>query len=174
LDDPADVRLEAFDPSHAATILGWARSPEEREAWAALSDPDPTPDVFSRWHADVDVHPHTLFVDDRLAAYGEIWDDHDANEAEIARVIVAPDRRGRGIGRLFVGRLADRARASGFGEVWIRVVPTNAAALACYAHAGFFHASPEQEAAFNRGQSREYVWMRLADRPPGVPRLNRS
>ena len=80
-------------------------------------------------------------------------------------MIVAPDRRGRGIGRLFVGRLADRARASGFGEVWIRVVPTNAAALACYAHAGFLRASPEQEAAFNHGQPREYVWMRSGRSP---------
>ena len=51
--------------------------------------------------------------------------------------------------------LADEAHRRGFAEVWLRVVPENAAALRAYEAAGFPRATPEEEAAFNVGQRRE-------------------
>ena len=66
-----------------------------------------------------------------------------------------------GLALTVVGLLAARARASGLSEVVLRVYPDNAAALACYAGAAFERYGPQEEAAFNRGQPREYVWMRL-------------
>jgi RimJ/RimL family protein N-acetyltransferase len=50
------------------------------------------------------------------------------------------------------------------------VLPTNAPAFACYKRAGFERAAPQEEAAFNAGQPREYVWMRLEK--PVARRLN--
>lgn len=55
-----------------------------------------------------------------------------------------------------------RARRSGFGAVWLRALPWNAAALSCYASAGFVGAPVEREAEFNRGQPRAYAWMSYA------------
>jgi RimJ/RimL family protein N-acetyltransferase len=49
--------------------------------------------------------------------------------------------------------------------VWLRVVPQNAAAIACYAAAGFVRATVEEEVEFNEGQPRAYEWMRFAGRP---------
>jgi RimJ/RimL family protein N-acetyltransferase len=46
-------------------------------------------------------------------------------------------------------------------EVWLRVVPWNEPALACYRAAGFVRAAAEAERLFNEGQPQEYVWMQL-------------
>lgn len=91
----------------------------------------------------------------------EVWEDQTEGEAELAKILVAPDVRGRGVGRRFVGLLVQRARERGFDEIWLRVLPSNAPALACYVHAGFVRARPEEEARFNEGQPRAYVSMSL-------------
>jgi ribosomal protein S18 acetylase RimI-like enzyme len=93
--------------------------------------------------------------------YGEVWEDPEAGEAELARIILAPAWRGRGFGRMLVILLAKRAKDAGFEDVWVRVVPANSAAIATYSSAGFERASAEEEAEFNTGQPERYVWMRL-------------
>jgi ribosomal protein S18 acetylase RimI-like enzyme len=96
----------------------------------------------------------------RLVGYGELWEDRDADEAELARVVVDPRARGRGVGRTLARALADEAHRRGFGHIWLRVVATNQPALAAYRAVGFVRASPEEEAAFNEGQPVTYLWLR--------------
>jgi [ribosomal protein S18]-alanine N-acetyltransferase len=156
-----EYRLGPFDRSTAATVLSWARSPEEREAWASITETEPDVSVFDRWHADDGVHSFGFFVGDRLLGYGEVWEDRDEHEAELSRLIVDPQMRGRGVGRRMVELLSERARALGYDDVWVRVVASNEPAIKAYAAAGFVRTSPEDESRFNQGQPREYVWMRL-------------
>jgi [ribosomal protein S18]-alanine N-acetyltransferase len=158
-----DYRLEPFDRADAATVLSWARTAEEREAWAATTAEDPDETIFDRWHADEDVHPFGFVGDDALVGYGEIWEDPDEREAELARLIVDPAMRGRGVGRRMVRLLSERARALGYADVWVRVVPTNITAIRAYAAAGFVRTTPDDEWRFNEGQPRAYVWMCLVD-----------
>jgi ribosomal protein S18 acetylase RimI-like enzyme len=94
-------------------------------------------------------------------AYGEVWHDGVAGEAELARILVAPEERGRGVGRALTRLLAAEARAAGFDEVWLRVVPDNEQAIAAYRAAGFVRTSEEEERVFNEDQRLAYVWMRL-------------
>jgi [ribosomal protein S18]-alanine N-acetyltransferase len=155
-------RLEPFDPSDASTVLTWARTPEERDAWASITQTDPDVAIFDRWHADDDVHAFELLQGDRVIGYGEIWEDPEEHEAELARLIVDPAERAGGAGRSMVRLLVGRARALGYEEVWVRVVPSNAPAVRAYAAAGFVRTTPHEESRFNRGQPRAYVWMRLA------------
>jgi [ribosomal protein S18]-alanine N-acetyltransferase len=157
-----EYRLGPFDRSTAATVLSWARSPEEREAWASITETEPDVSVFDRWHADDGVHSFGFFVGDRLLGYGEVWEDRDEHEAELSRLIVDPQMRGRGVGRRMVELLSERARALGYDDVWVRVVASNEPAIKAYAAAGFVRTTPEDETRFNEGQPREYVWMRLA------------
>jgi ribosomal protein S18 acetylase RimI-like enzyme len=98
--------------------------------------------------------------DGRAVAYGELWEDREADEAELARLVVEPGERRRGVGRALARALADEARARGFDAVWLRVVPSNVAALAAYAAAGFERATPAQEAEFNLDQRVTYLWLR--------------
>ena len=151
-------RLGSFEDRYAASIFGWARSSEELDAWASLAAG--SPDVFRRWHAEASVHPFVLFVDGTASGYGEVWEDVEEDEAEIARVIVEPRSRGRGLGKELVTLLAQQARDLGYDDIWVRVLPTNGAAIACYGSAGFVRIDPAEEAVFNEGQPRPYVWMR--------------
>lgn len=159
--DFLEFLLAPFDTTHAGTLLGWVQSPAELDAWASAGDSELSPALFREWHADPDVHPFLLLGEGRLCGYGEVWEDQAEGEAELARILVAPDERGRGIGRRFVGLLARRALDRGFDEIGLRVLPSNAPALACYRRAGFVRAKPEEEARFNEGQPRSYVWMRF-------------
>jgi [ribosomal protein S18]-alanine N-acetyltransferase len=156
-----DYRLEPFDRSNATTVLSWARTADEREAWAAITEPDPDERIFDRWHAEDGVHPFGFFAGDRLLGYGEIWEDREEDEAELARLIVDPQMRGRGVGRAMVRLVAGRARALGYDDVWVRVAPSNGPAIEAYTAAGFVRTTAENESRFNEGQPREYVWMRL-------------
>lgn len=151
--------LRPFTRRHRAAVVGWIRSVEEGRAWAGL-DGLPTVADLERWHADRDVVPFAFLVDGAAVGYGEIWEDRAEDEAELARLVIAPLARGRGHGRAMTRALADEAHRRGFDAVWLRVVPENAAARRAYDAAGFERATPEEEAAFNVGQPREYVWMR--------------
>jgi ribosomal protein S18 acetylase RimI-like enzyme len=149
-------------------VLSWARTGEEQRRWASIAQPDPDESIFDRWHAVAGVHAYELDADDVPIGYGEVWEDPDEGEAELARIIVAPEWRGRGFGRALVSFLARRAKDAGFCDIWVRVVPANATAIATYASAGFERASDEDEMRFNAGQPERYVWMRLTrwNEPP--------
>jgi ribosomal protein S18 acetylase RimI-like enzyme len=157
--------LAPFAEEHAETVLGWIASADELEAWASRRDFPPQRDVLHEWQSDPEVHPYVLFADDRLCAYGEVWEDREEDEAELARIVVAPSERGRGLGRALVRLLSAEAAAMGFRDIWVRVIPWNAPALACYEGAGFVRSTAEEEARFNRGQPYEYVWLRAAQSP---------
>jgi RimJ/RimL family protein N-acetyltransferase len=46
-----------------------------------------------------------------------------------------------------------------FGDVFVRVFPDNAAAIACYLGAGFSIVSTTEQQQFNADQPVDYVWM---------------
>jgi ribosomal protein S18 acetylase RimI-like enzyme len=141
------------------------QSVHEASRWASL-ERLPTLDDFERWQGQPWASPFVLLDGDDVVGYGEIWDDseedREQDEAELARLVIDPARRGRGLGRALTRALADEARQRGFAEVWLRVVPDNVAARRAYEAAGFVRATPEEEAEFNAGQPRVYVWMRDA------------
>jgi ribosomal protein S18 acetylase RimI-like enzyme len=156
-----DLRLAPFEPTHASAVVGWVSSPQEAERWASVPEV-PDAGVFERWRADVGVRLFVLLADGTPCGYGEVWEDVEEHEAELGRIVVDPGRRGLGVGRTLTKLLAREARRHGFEEIWLRVVPENAPAIACYGAAGFVRACAKEEASFNRGQPRGYVWMRWA------------
>jgi len=116
--------------------------------------------VFSAWHADPGVRSFVLIRSGVLLGYGEVWIDAEEREVELARIIVPPERRGERLGRLLVTLLLEQASQTGYQAAFVRVAPGNAAALACYRHAGFAPVSAEERLAFNAGQPLEYEWLR--------------
>jgi GNAT superfamily N-acetyltransferase len=57
----------------------------------------PSAEVLDWWDVP-DVEPWvTVEPDDQLIAYGELWTDEEEDEVELARLIVAPELRGRGL-----------------------------------------------------------------------------
>jgi GNAT superfamily N-acetyltransferase len=151
------MRLVPFDPSHAADVLSWAQTRVELASWASLEDP-PAPAIFATWLGEPDVHGR-LLVSDAVIAYGELWVCEEEHEVELARILVAPAHRNRGVGRTLVELLVGEAARFAVASAWVRVVPENSAAIRCYLAAGFASVSAQEEAALNAVQPREYRWL---------------
>lgn len=152
--------LLAAAAHHAETVAGWSRSAEEAERWVSKAEHPFPVSVVETWWAETDVQPWLLLDSDRVpAGYGEVWDDADEDEVELARLIVDPHRRRQGFGRLLVDQLLTLAGRSGRTDCFLRAAPDNPAALALYRSAGFGDVDPAQAAEWNRQQPRDYIWL---------------
>ncbi len=152
--------LRKFRDPDAREVARWPASIEEVRLWAGSADGWPVQAaVFRRWHEDTDVHPYVLHDGETLIGYGELWVDEPEREVELARIIVNPADRGRGVGKRLVVLLLERASLTGLPDAFVRVVPVNSAAIACYRAAGFSPVSDTEREEFNRGQPVDYVWM---------------
>jgi ribosomal protein S18 acetylase RimI-like enzyme len=154
----AVLQLRPFTADLAAVVASWPASAGEAAWWCGHTGGPVTAVTVAEWAGQDAVHPFGLHAGNRLVGYGELWVDDEAAEVELARLIVAPDQRGRGVGRMLVAELLARARAA-YPDVFLRVHPGNGAALRCYAAAGLVRVSPEQEARWNVGQPTHYVWL---------------
>jgi [ribosomal protein S18]-alanine N-acetyltransferase len=157
-------RLIAPTAEHAPRIAAWSGSSEEARRWCSIAEHPFPPARILQWWQVGDVQPWVLADDAQTPlAYGELWLDQDEDEVEVARVIVDPDRRGAGVGRLLVELLVEAARATRTGGCILRVTPDNAAALRLYASAGFVEVDAQRSAAWNQEQPRNYLWMERPD-----------
>lgn len=120
--------------------------------------------VLEWWSGD-DVVPWVLEHDGVPVGYGELWLDRDEDEVELARLIVPAPLRGRGHGGRLTELLTAKAGRAGLATTMLRTTEDNDVAIACYAARGFVRLPPEEEAVWNDGQRRAWVWMVL--RPAG-------
>jgi ribosomal protein S18 acetylase RimI-like enzyme len=157
--ETVELRLGDFREEEAETILGWVQSAEDALGWAETPFLRIRPDLLETWHAQPGIVPCVGFLGDELCAYGHIWEDHVEREAEVGRVIVAPERRRQGIGRSFVSLLTAEATRRGFGVILARTPRMNRAAFACYRSASFVRMDREDEVAMNFDQMEDYVWL---------------
>jgi [ribosomal protein S18]-alanine N-acetyltransferase len=74
-------------------------------------------------------------VEDRVVGYGVM--SVGAGEAHILNLCIREAFRCRGVGRRLLSYLLDRAAASGMGEAFLEVRPSNTAAIRLYQSLGF-------------------------------------
>lgn len=154
------LRLHPFPGDSAGVVSGWAQTNEEVLMWCGHPAAPVPAEQVNAWAGEDGVLPFGLYRDERLVAYGELWVDDDEAEVELARLIVDPAERGKGLGRRLASGLAGLARAR-YPLVFLRVHPDNIAAQRCYAAAGFEPVAPHQAAEWNAAQPVSYVWLRL-------------
>ncbi len=147
-----------FTDGAAAVVSAWAATADEVAAWCSRAEAPVPPEVVVGWSRKEDVRAYLLLDGERPVGYGELWVDDEEREVELAHVIVDPRRRNQGLGRVLVERLVELARTI-HPMVFLRLVPGNDAAVACYLAAGFARVGAEQEREWNRGQPQEYLWM---------------
>ncbi|MBV1849308.1 GNAT family N-acetyltransferase [Catellatospora tritici] len=154
----AELSVTAFRDVAAALVSGWATTPGEVAAWCSRDQAPVPPEVIASWATEPDVRAYLLVDGDVPVGYGELWVDDEEDEVELARLLIDPARRNQGLGRELVRSLTGLAREL-HPTVFLRLVPGNDAALACYLGAGFVRVPAEQEQEWNAIQPRPYLWL---------------
>ncbi|WP_218835994.1 GNAT family N-acetyltransferase [Streptomyces sp. Ag82_O1-15] len=159
--------LLPFAAAHAVTVAGWPTSSREVVMWCGRQEFPVLRQTITDWQRDDDVHAHILVEDERVVGYGELWFDAEEDEVELARIIVAPDIRGKGLGRVLVRGLLAQALGAGYSDVFMRVHPDNETALRCYRGAGFVSVDAGLAESWNVAQPVNYVWLQRDAVAPG-------
>lgn len=147
--DPLDCmhELRASTTEDLVKAASWMRSVEDCQLWAGarLSFPVDAATVPTALEFDV-AESWGLYQDGSLLALGQIVPKSD-DRRHLARLIVAPNRRGSGIGRALAAHLLRIALESGARAVSLNVDPANAPAISLYTSLGFSESPrPEDEA----------------------------
>ena len=145
LADGAELRISRLTPADAPVLAdGFARlSAESRRLRFLTAKPTLTPAEL-RYLTEVDGHNHeALGAVDPLSERGVavarfVRDERDPTRAESA-ITVADDWQRRGVGKLLLERLADRARAEGITRFTALVSGDNRGMQALVRHLGPVH-----------------------------------
>ncbi|MCY2959266.1 MAG: GNAT family N-acetyltransferase [Planctomycetota bacterium] len=122
-------------PTPALRIVPAAREhhPDFARFFAGLELDDPVPDV-ERWAAEM--APWTFFLAEGETLVGYAFSEVYGERAYVRHVVVAPDARGRGVGRALMRELSSRFRAAGASRWELNVKRDNHAAIALYGRCG--------------------------------------
>jgi RimJ/RimL family protein N-acetyltransferase len=138
------MRIETLRDEDVATLCGWFDSEEALVLWGGQDLRFPlTPAAVEAMRAEGRGEPPGRLVlagrdDGALVAHGQIVLDHRHGVARLARLAIAPERRGAGLGRVFVGGLVERAFAvPGIVRLELNVFTQNDAAVRLYERLGF-------------------------------------
>ena len=120
-------------------VLSWVRTPESLKLWGgpALTFPPLAPRIWQEMNAS----PQNTFsfVDQggNIAGFGQIF-FHEPQTVHLARIIVSPAVRGKGVGRLLCQQLI-RAGITNYraSECTLNVYKDNAPAVSLYLSLGF-------------------------------------
>ena len=84
-------------------------------------------------------------------------------------IVLAPEARGKGLGRTLMAALEDHARAAGVGSMWAGVSGENPAGVAFHARLGYDEIATLPQVGFKFGRWMDLVLMRksLGDEPDG-------
>lgn len=126
---PPGIRVREMTSTDIDTLVRLDTALFGADAWPA-----------STWWAELAERPrrdYVVLTDDSgdVLGYGGI--DHGGETADVMTVAVSPTAQGRGLGRLLLRELEERAAAGGASGVLLEVRADNQAALALYARAGW-------------------------------------
>lgn len=134
----ADWQLTRADESDFDTLMTWFSGAPDVDVWGGPRFRYPfTVETFREDCHWPEMASHCLRdVDGALAAFGQFYDRN--GYMNLARLIVAPDYRGRGIGKELVSRLMQEAANSlALEEFSLFVYRDNTPALMLYQSLGF-------------------------------------
>ncbi len=141
LDFSKSQKLITFSSSWIPTLVGWIKNPEDLVYWAGNTflGQGFSPQSFKMHLKDKNIFPYSkLDSDGNLVAYGEIVRKNKENRLNLCRIIVHPEKRSRGIGKLFCISLIEKSISLGsYESLRLNVLSKNKPALHCYTSLGF-------------------------------------
>ncbi|MCU1409761.1 MAG: hypothetical protein JWR04_468 [Rhodoglobus sp.] len=138
------MQLRPFEPADDAALISWLRTPEELYIFTGPRLTFPLDSAqLDEIRADATLTPFTATVDGAAVGHIELVSTGEAR-ARIARVLVDPERQGQGLGEQLLRAVLGEARERGIRRLTLRVVPTNARAIALYEKLGFVLTGTEE------------------------------
>ncbi len=113
---PHDLLFLARDIREPKVLEAWLRSQEEGHIASLIAV------------SGGEVVATIAALSDRFSWSPHVWD---------IRLLVAPDARGKGLGRKLLGAIVDQAIAAGAGKLTARMTPDQAGAITLFEECGF-------------------------------------
>jgi ribosomal protein S18 acetylase RimI-like enzyme len=130
-------RLEAASVSDLTEVCGWIRSAEDCRLWLGARLEFPIDAAKAPAALEFDIATSWKLVEhDKTVAFGQIVPKERAR-LHFARLIVEPERRGTGFGRLLVRALLDVTKPMSGHVVSLNVIASNTQAIGLYRSFGF-------------------------------------
>lgn len=139
--------------SDESLIADWLQN--DTDCFYATGEDVYTSEMYRSWHEASDQFGYILMEKDQPVAYGEIWEDVEERDLELAHLLVHPSHRNKGVGKQLVRMLQNECLAYPYPWIFLRIEPDNNRALKCYAGAGFI----EDQSLRNTFDSR-WIWMK--------------
>lgn len=132
------MKLNVATATDVSRLMSWFPTERSVQIWGGPNFRYPfTPESFQedvRWR-EIDSYC-LLDAGGNMLAFGQIYERH--GRINLARLVVSPEQRGRGIGRQFILLLLHQGRASfALQEFSLFVYKDNYVAKACYVGLGF-------------------------------------
>jgi RimJ/RimL family protein N-acetyltransferase len=162
------IRLRPFDQTDFGRLISWVSTPEALCQWCAAFFRHPLDEHQLQRYLDSASQPNvrTIFTaltpTDECVGHIEVSMIWPYLSSRLSRIIVAPGRRGEGIG----GAMMARAAAFSFeihhvARIDLGVAAENTMAIACYRRHGFDHVGTWPQAIRVGTQNIDVCWMTL-------------
>lgn len=148
------MKIRRATLSDESLIADWLQY--ETDCFNATGKNGYTSDMYHSWHEASDQFGYILLEEDQPVAYGEIWEDVEEKDLELAHLLVHPSYRNKGVGKQLVRMLQNECLAyPSYPWIFLRIEPNNKQALACYTGAGFI-----EEGSLRDTFDSRWIWMK--------------
>lgn len=153
------MNFRAAQRDDLTTVISWIPDAQSCVAWAGPKVRFPLEVEHLLQDLEFESTRCYAFNDgDQLLAFGQVRVLDEGTRGHLARIVVDPRVRGKGIGRSFVIKLIEEARRLNCRTVTLRVVKDNAIAISLYRKLGFIF--PEKQPDILRD---DVYYMQLAE-----------
>lgn len=161
------VTLRPFEERDFATLTSWVPTPDALAQWCAAFFKFPLDDLQLRRYLD-SAAPHTREIFAAQTQAGEAVGHIEVSmiwphlSCRLSRIIVDPNKRAQGVGRMMVSLAVSHVFVSHHVDrIDLGVSEDNAAAINCYQGEGFAHVGTWQNAITTEVRTINVYWMTL-------------
>ena len=162
------IALRPFGANDFEALKSWVPTAEALTQWCAAFFKFPLDDLQLRRYLDSAAQPHTREIFTAQTQTGEAIGHIEVSmiwphlSCRLSRILVDPERRAHGVGRMMVSLAVSHAFDSHqVDRIDLGVSDDNAVAIGCYQREGFTHVGTWQNAIANEVRTINVYWMTL-------------